>query len=155
MWFCLSVIQWFSDFVRTIKPKRLKIDKLGTDSPSRYLINLLILGQKVKVLGHRVTKCKSIAAIAATILEQPRSTARLFLSLPPIVVYPLQQTIIRAMLSGGYYKSDWRLLELFCTILCTAGYSIICTFIWTVITVEVGPVGLDLISFRVCFCVFS
>ena len=38
------------------------IAKIGTvshrDSPSRYLAHQLILGQKVKGQGHRVTKCK-------------------------------------------------------------------------------------------------
>jgi len=70
LWFCDSV----SVSVRTIKPKRLKIK--SSNSAQRYVAHQLILDQKVKGQGHRVTMCKSIAA--ARILEQPRSTARLF-----------------------------------------------------------------------------
>jgi len=33
-------------------------------------------------------------------------------------------------------------------------YSVICTLIWAVLTGELGPVGLGLVSFSVCFCVF-
>ena len=52
------------DSVCTIKPKRHR------DSPSEYLAHQLILGQKVKGHGHRVTKCKSIDASCYRLLEQ-------------------------------------------------------------------------------------
>ena len=50
------------------KTAEIKIAELGTEivhhrhHDSRYLAHQLILGQKVKGQGHRVSKCKSIAA---------------------------------------------------------------------------------------------
>ena len=47
-----------------------------------------------------------------------------------------------------------RLSELFCAVLCTTvvlNY-VHCTLIWAVLTSELGPVGLGLVSFSVCFC---
>jgi len=54
--FCDSMILSVCPHDKT-KTAENKIAKLSTESPSRYLAHQLILGQKVKGQGHRVTKC--------------------------------------------------------------------------------------------------
>jgi len=57
-WLCVCLSVCPHDKTKTAKPT---ITKLATGiSASRVLANQLILGQKVKVQGHRVTKCKKV-----------------------------------------------------------------------------------------------
>jgi len=53
---CLSVCP--HDQTKTAETKIAKLGSWHRDSSSRYLSTKLILGQKVKGQGHRVSKCK-------------------------------------------------------------------------------------------------